>query len=206
MNYFRLVDKDIDVRPLLAEIDGQEDVWLANTIRQDQIKVHRETNTIYLRSAVPRPDLHLNENHESEPTSQAARFPLAMGFLNHVAEQLKSQVSRAIIVRLKPHSEIGIHIDVGSYYLIRHRYHLVLRSKCGSVLRAGNEQVRMQEGELWWFDNKQHHSAFNESDEWRVHYIFDVLPADYAGLAVNALPLDQLPAHILAPAVDTAVA
>ncbi|MEO0968094.1 MAG: aspartyl/asparaginyl beta-hydroxylase domain-containing protein [Cyanobacteria bacterium J06639_18] len=34
----------------------------------------------------------------------------------------------------------------------------------------------MQEGELWWFDNKQPHESFNASEQWRIHLIFDVLP------------------------------
>ncbi len=187
MNYFHLVGKGIDVAPLLGEIDDQDDAWLANTSRQDKIKVQRETNTIFLRSAVARPDLNVNENQESGPTRMTARFPRAMAFMSQIASKLQCELARATIVRLKPRSEVGAHIDIGSYYLIRHRFHLVLRSTAGSVLRAGNEEVRMQEGELWWFDNKQHHSAFNESDQWRIHYIFDLLPPAYARLAVNPL-------------------
>ncbi|MGJ5079413.1 aspartyl/asparaginyl beta-hydroxylase domain-containing protein [Bradyrhizobium sp. HKCCYLS3013] len=196
MKYFRLVQKEINVAPLLAEIDGQETVWLANTSRQDKIRVQRDTNTIFLRNAVVRPDLLINENQESVATGMSAHFPLAMGFLAKAAELFNSSLSRATIVRLKPRSSVGVHIDVGSYYLIRNRFHLVLKSPSGSVLRSGNEEVRMREGELWWFDNKQHHSAFNESNEWRIHYIFDLLPAAYARLAVNPLPLeDSLPAY-----------
>lgn len=202
MNYFRLVTKGLDVAPLLLEIDTQEDAWLANTGRQDKIKVQSETNTIFLRNAVRRSDLHINENQESEPTLMAARFPRAMHFMNHAATQLKCSLSRATIVRLKPRSEVGHHIDVGSYYLIRHRLHLVLRSRRGSLMYAGNEKVRMQEGELWWFDNKQHHAAVNESDEWRVHYIFDLLPPIYAKCAVNPLPLDQLLPDTADPGID----
>jgi aspartyl/asparaginyl beta-hydroxylase (cupin superfamily) len=188
MKFFRRVGSGIDVAPLLAEIHSQEDAWLANTSRQDKIHVQRETNTIFLRSAVRRPDLHVNENQESQPTQISANFPRAMNTMAKIAEAMKSSLSRATIVRLKPKSQVGQHIDTGSYYLIRNRFHLVLRSPSGSVLISGNEAVRMRAGELWWFDNKQHHSAFNESDEWRIHYIFDLLPLAYQGLAVNPLP------------------
>lgn len=37
---------------------------------------------------------------------------------------------------------------------------------------SGGETVRMREGELWWFDNKQYHESHNESEDWRIHYIF----------------------------------
>ena len=188
MKFFRRLGSGIDVAPLLAEIQAQEGAWLANTSRQDKIHVQRETNTIFLRSAVRRPDLHVNENQESQPTQISANFPRAMSTMAKIAEAMKSSLSRATIVRLKPKSQVGQHIDAGSYYLIRNRFHLVLHSTSGSVLISGNEAVRMRAGELWWFDNKQHHSAFNESEEWRIHYIFDLLPQAYQSLAVNPLP------------------
>jgi hypothetical protein len=188
MKFFRRVASGIQVAPLLAEIQAQGDAWLANTSRQDKIHVQRDTNTIFLRGAVKRPDLHVNENQESQPSQISARFPLAMSTMAKIAEMSKSSLSRATIVRLKPKSRVDQHIDVGSYYLIRNRFHLVLYSPSGSVLISGNEAVRMQAGELWWFDNKQHHSAYNESEEWRVHYIFDLLPQAYERLAVNPLP------------------
>lgn len=198
MEFFRCVGSGIDVAPLLAEIQAQEDAWLVNTSRQDKINVQRDTNTIFLRSAVRRPDLHINENQESQPTKISANFPRAMAAMTKIAEALKSSLARATIVRLKPKSQVGQHIDVGSYYLIRNRFHLVLHSTSGSVLISGNEAVRMRAGELWWFDNKQHHSALNESDEWRIHYIFDLLPQAYQSLAVNPLP-PAAPAHEVLP-------
>jgi len=46
----------------------------------------------------------------------------------------------------------------------------------------------MLPGELWWFNNKQYHEAHNDSDAWRIHYIFDLLPMGLAHLAVNPMP------------------
>jgi hypothetical protein len=189
MKFFRPIHCGIDVAPLLTEIEANEGTWLLNTGRQDKIAVQRDTHTIFLRNAVRRPDLHLNENQESQPTKISASFPRALSFMTAFSNAMNAQLARAAIVRLKPRSQVGLHIDVGSYYLIRDRYHLVLKSRSGSILVSGNERVRMREGELWWFDNKQHHGALNESDEWRIHYIFDLLPEAYKKLAVNPLPL-----------------
>jgi orotate phosphoribosyltransferase len=47
----------------------------------------------------------------------------------------------------------------------------------------------MWPGELWWFDNKQHHWAKNDSSEWRIHYIFDLLSENLRNLAMNPLPI-----------------
>ncbi|MEL6920992.1 MAG: aspartyl/asparaginyl beta-hydroxylase domain-containing protein [Pseudomonadota bacterium] len=43
-------------------------------------------------------------------------------------------------------------------------------------MRAGDEEVRMKTGELWWFDNKAEHEAMNDSETDRIHLIFDLLP------------------------------
>ena len=189
MKYFKLIRSDIDVAPLLEEIHSQEHAWLAETGRQDKIRVQRDTNTIFLSAAVHRPDLQVNENQETRLTPLSNSFPRALTFMTEFAEEMNCVLSRATIVRLKPKSQVFRHIDIGSYYFLRDRYHLVLRSAMGSVLMSGGEQVRMQEGELWWFDNKQYHESYNESDEWRIHYIFDLLSADFADLAVNAVYL-----------------
>ena len=207
MKYFKLIRSAVDVAPLLAELRAQPEAWLADTARQDKIRVQRDTNTIFLRSAVPRPDLHINENQESRLTAVSNLFPRALAFMTEFAGEMNCHLSRATIVRLKPKSQVGRHIDEGSYYFLRDRFHLVLESAAGSVMRGGDEEVRMQEGELWWFDNKQFHESYNDSEEWRVHYIFDLLAADYGDIAVNpvsvamaaAAPLPVPPAPLPAP-------
>lgn len=194
MEYFKLIRSGIDAAPFLEEIDSQEDAWLIETGRQTNIPVQRDTNTIFLRAAAPRADLNVNENQETRLTPVANRFPRALAFLTEFAAEMNGVLSRATIVRLKPQSRVFRHIDQGSYYFLRDRFHLVLRSPAGSVLMSGGETVRMREGELWWFDNKQYHESCNESGEWRIHFIFDLLPLEYVDVAVNPVFLPPTPA------------
>ena len=201
MKYFRLIRSGIDAAGLLEEVRSQEEAWLIDTGRQNRIRVQRDTNTIFLRTAVHRPDLPINENQESRLTSVSKNFPKALAFMTEFAREMNCHLSRATIVRLKPHSRVFRHIDEGSYYFLRDRFHLVLQSSSGSVLRSGGEEVRMQEGELWWFDNKQYHESRNDSAEWRIHYIFDLLSADYSDLAVNPILLAPEPVIPAGPAV-----
>ena len=93
-----------------------------------------------------------------------------------LADTRHESAARAQIVRLLPGSMVLRHIDEGAYYLSRNRYHLVIDSPDGSPMRAGGESVTMVEGELWWFDNKAPHEAFNPGRSWRTHLIFDVEP------------------------------
>ena len=192
MKYFNLLRSDIDLGPFLAEIALQEALWLKDTSRQDKIFAQRDTNTIFLSSPKRRPDIQVNENQESHLTAASLLFPHTTHFLSAFAASREASLSRATIVRLKPHSTVSRHTDAGSYYLIRDRYHLVLQSPNGSHLRSGGEEVLMRDGELWWFDNKQHHEAHNYSDEWRIHCIFDLLPDLYKHLAINPVPVEKL--------------
>ena len=202
VKYFKLIRSGIDVAPLLEEVRSREEAWLIDTGRQHKIRVQRDTNTIFLSSPVHRPDLQINENQESRLTSVSKNFPRALAFMTEFAQEMNCHLSRATIVRLKPNSQVFRHIDEGSYYFLRDRFHLVLQSSTGSVLLSGGEQVRMREGELWWFDNKQYHESYNESGEWRIHYIFDLLATDYSDLAVNPIFLPPEPVKSPEPAAS----
>lgn len=192
MDYFRLVRQNVDIAPLLQEIEANEDAWLADTKRQENVPFQRETQTIGLRIPVSRNDLQAEQNQESVWSSLSKKFPLACKFMQDVANAEGGELSRAVIVRLQPKGNVYLHIDHGSYYLIRNRYHLVLKSEMGSFLMSGGETVKMKEGELWWFDNLQYHQAMNNSENWRIHFIFDVLPHKYATLGKNPLTPDQV--------------
>lgn len=178
MKYFKLVRSGIDPRPFLDEIASVNGAWEAATGRQDKIAVQREALAIPLRglrkSAIG--ERRRRDVHESRWTGGAKDYPIACAFLREVAAALESELSRAKIVRLPAGRRVYSHIDRGEYYRLRNRYHLVLKSTRGSWLKAGDEETRMGEGELWWFDNDQPHEAFNDGDEDRIHMIFDLLP------------------------------
>lgn len=192
MDCFKLMQENVDVVPLLKEIEENEAAWSIMKARQESIKAHRATETIYLRVPVPRSDMQINHNQESEWTDTSELFPLASEFLSVFALLNGGTLSRAVIVRLKPGGEVEEHIDYGAYYHVRKRYHLVLQSKNGSHMSSGGEDVIMKAGEAWWFDNSQHHFARNNSDDWRIHYIFDILPKEYAALGVNPLTPEEI--------------
>ena len=180
LKQFRLITTHVDIQPFLDEITKNSSLWQKDTSRQDKIRVQRETNAICLRSAVrPFPTGVTNGNnvHASRQTSIAQHFPKIIQWLTTFAQTRRGELGRATIVRLAPKGRVYRHIDQGDYYRIRDRYHLVLQSAAGSVIGSGNEWVRMQPKEVWWFDNKAPHEAYNESNSWRIHLIFDLLPA-----------------------------
>jgi aspartyl/asparaginyl beta-hydroxylase (cupin superfamily) len=178
MKYFERIRADVHPRPFLEEIAAVDGAWDAVTGRQDKIAVQREALAIPLRglkkSAIG--DKKRRDVHESRWTGASKSYPVACAFLKETAQQLDSLLSRAKIVCLPAGRRVYPHVDRGEYYRLRNRYHLVLRSTDGSWLKAADEEVRMREGELWWFDNDQMHEAINDGGQDRIHMIFDLLP------------------------------
>ena len=191
-SHFIRISKGIDVAPFLSELAAAPDMWLADTSRQRKVRCQRDTLNIFLRVArkpLPEGARNANDVHESRTARSAAGFPRALAFCQETARSVHGDLGRATLVSLQPGGWVRPHVDTGAYYRIRDRFHLVLRSREGSPMTSGGEEVVMREGELWVFDNKALHDAGNPTDEPRVHLIFDVLPAPGRG-------------HYVLPAVD----
>lgn len=178
MKYFACIHKKIDTYPFLVEIDTIPSAWDQLTGRQEKIKVQREAKAIPLRGLVkskmkgrPRRDVH-----ETRNTTISRNFPKIMQFIRDFATEVDAELGRAKLALLLPGGKVHPHIDRGEYYLRRDRYHLVLQSETGNFLAAGQEKVFMQQGELWWFNNKIPHEAVNGSQRDRIHLIFDLEP------------------------------
>ena len=173
-------------------MDAASGLWQLDTSRQRKVKCQRNTYNIFLRSALkPLPPgvKNANDVHGSRDTPISHGFSCTLAFCQRIAKAIEGELGRVTLVSLHPQSKVYPHIDVGSYYKIRDRFHLVLRSPNGSPLTTEGETVVMQEGELWAFNNKARHWAENLSEEPRIHLIFDVLPPEGKGFFV--LPLDS---------------
>ena len=67
---------------------------------------------------------------------------------------------------------VGAHIDEGTYYLSRNRYHLSILGKYQYF--CGEESVIVDPGTLLWFNNKKPHGTVNLGDETRITFVFDI--------------------------------
>ena len=68
---------------------------------------------------------------------------------------------------------VGAHIDEGTYYLTRDRYHLSISGRYQYF--CGTDTVVVEPGTLLWFNNKLPHGTVNIADETRITFVFDIL-------------------------------
>lgn len=173
---FRKLRVGVDVRPILDEIAARPETWLEQTGRQ-RVRVQAEALAIPIRGLrkSKMEGRARRDVHETRYTTLSQAFPCVRRFIEAFAREARGRLGRAKIVDLPPGHRVHPHVDRGEYYAGRDRYHLVLDS-AGGWMRAGDEEVVMRTGELWWFDNKAEHEAWNATDAPRVHLIFDVAP------------------------------
>lgn len=175
MTNFRLIKKDVNVKPLLDSILAQPELFKEITVRQVyEGSAHKESQSIFLRwckdmtigkafteiEAIDYPAL------EKLPDAEDLFFELI-----HI-ERIKV-LGRAFIVNLPPGGSVLPHWDSGEVCAYYDRYHFPLQSEEGNEFHCEKETIHMKPGELWWFDNKKTHWVKNNSSSDRIHLIID---------------------------------
>lgn len=102
------------------------------------------------------------------PTPACKNHTEILGFLRRHFKRW----SRCGFLSLPINGEVGQHIDIGSYYQSRDRYHLSIQGTY--IYTVGDESITVEPGTLLWFNNKLLHGTKNVGDCVRVTFVFDV--------------------------------
>lgn len=171
MNAKRLYT-EMNIVPLAKEVMYRHHDFLIDTARQKNIPVQSETMTINLIRGITFGDIHLNDSDRVELTEHSKKYRNCFSFLDWFKSVYGGTLYRVAIVLLPPEKQVYPHIDFGSYYANKDRFHLVLNGIYDMIVDG--ERFRFEMGDLWWFDNKKTHSVINLSDTPRLSIIFDV--------------------------------
>lgn len=184
MKYFRQVRSSAPVQPFLAEL-------AAATHARPALARRATTAAMVLPLRTARTSAPCLRNrrdiHESRWTDASRLFRVTSNFLRTFAAERDADLGRAAIVHVPSGHRVAPHIDGGEYRLFRDRYQLVLKSDAGVWLKAGDEEVAMQVGELWWFDNKTLHETASLGSGDHLMLVFDLLNADGRRLLDHAV-------------------
>ena len=104
-----------------------------------------------------------------EQTPLFQHYPEVINFWK--SNKIRS-LGRAAFFKLMPGGKVGRHIDEGEYYLQKDRYHLSLQSRYHYTV--GDEEMIVEPGTFFWFNNKLPHEALNERNVDRYSLVWDV--------------------------------
>jgi len=102
------------------------------------------------------------------PTEACRRHTEIINFLKRNFKRF----SRCGFLSLPVGGSVGKHIDIGSYYQTRDRYHLSILGRYKYMV--GDEEYVVEPGTLLWFNNKLPHGTENLGDCVRVTFVCDV--------------------------------
>lgn len=181
MHNFECLRTGLVVYPLVRALSKQPELWNEISTRQDYPgSAHLDTESIFLRWCK---GLDVEAAFTEIP---AFDFP-AMGKLPEARELINetlqlagaTELGRVLIVSLRAGGKILPHADEGAYADHYERFHIVLESEEGNIFNCGNESERMRPGELWCFNHKTKHEAWNHSANPRIHLIIDAVAPKY---------------------------
>lgn len=185
MENFVQIAQGVDVLPLLLAIRRRPELWKEDTYLRDYPQgPFGEIESIMLRFPVKGVyeteeelqkhfttyDQHENIDYPAYKLLHEAR-PIVMSLMTRVGGE---RLGRVMINKIKPGGRIFPHADTPAHAEYYDRFHVVLQSSPGVQFRAGDEQVYMAAGEVWWFDNAKEHEVINNSAGDRIHMIVDI--------------------------------
>lgn len=178
---FECLDAGLDVAPLARALESQPELWDEITLRQDfEGSPHQDTKCILLRWCKGLSlDAAFTEIQAFDRPAMSA-LKEAHGLINHVLGKVAAtELGRVLIASLKAGGKILPHADEGTYADHFERFHIVLESEDGNVFNCGNESTVMKPGELWCFNHKTKHEAWNFSQAPRTHLIIDAVAPQF---------------------------
>lgn len=177
-NFYRLT-QGLDTSHIMHDLTSRPELWNRNDLRRAYPGTpHRECDDIWLRF---QPEGLTNEQivdaHESVNYPAMSELPMVRSIIFGLMRQVEGErLGRVLITRLAPGKRIYPHADGGDHAAYFRRYQIALHSLPGVLFRAGDEQVNMRTGEVWWFNNGIEHEVVNNSADDRVALIVDIRP------------------------------
>lgn len=196
MRNFQQIASGLDVGPLLNAIQRKPQLWNQYGVRTwHPESVHRVIDDIVLRyNSFDGREPPIGDDFVEAVCSRLEcvnyppwnELPEVAGLIFPLMFRVQGlHLGRVFISRMRPGTVIPAHSDriapaeeqfpsrmpPAVYY---DRYHIVLASSPGVIFKCGDEQISMQKGEAWYFNNQLLHEVVNNSADDRIHLIADI--------------------------------
>lgn len=169
MSNFIFIERNIDVSDMLKQVLDNPQDWSEVSQYENIGGDKNPPGFLPLVMAVVEPG---GDPKNAEALQQTSLFSKYDEVLRYVASKGIRSLGRAAFFRLAVGGSVGRHVDEGTYYLTKDRYHLSLQGQY--LYECDGEEHIIEPGTFFWFDNKKMHSAKNTSpDVERITFVFD---------------------------------
>ncbi len=175
MNNIKIIKKGIDVGKIQEQLDQYPNDWYIQRKGSESLleRGYEDIdvgNLQLIMGAVAKKEDYVGDSELSKPTPAYQRHT---EIINVIKRELPGrEIHRCGFLSLPIDGYVGAHIDEGTYYQTRDRYHLSIAGQYQYF--CGNESVIVDPGTLLWFNNKKPHGTVNLGDETRVTFVFDM--------------------------------
>ena len=176
MKNIRVIKTGINVSKILAQLKQYPEDWEAQKKMPGQVEslLDRGYDDIpigvlqLVMGGVTKAEDFVGDSEICIPTKAFEKHTAIVGFLKRHFKDVK----RCGFLSIDVGGEVGLHIDEGTYYLTKDRYHLSIQGRYEYTV--GDEMVVVEPGTLLWFNNKLMHGTKNIGDDVRITFVFDV--------------------------------
>ena len=175
MKNIKILKKGIDVHRVCEQLSSYSDDWYiqrkgTDTLLERGYADIEVGNLQLIMGAIKKKEDFVGNSELSKPTPAWERHTEIIKIIDR--ELPGREVHRCGFLSLPIDGYVGAHIDEGSYYLTRDRYHLSIAGQYQYFV--GNETSIVDAGTLFWFNNKMPHGAVNLGEETRITFVFDM--------------------------------
>ena len=181
MKHFDLISRNVDVAPLMAQLDAHPELWDARPERRTaEGTPHAGMRDIWVRyNAIEKLGPAFNDEHVPVwyPAWEAlpALRPIVMGLMAKVEGEMLGGV---LITKIPPGAKIDKHVDLGWHVDYYQKFYVSLQSAPGAMFGCESgeveyptEYIEPKTGEVWLFDNHTPHWVENNSTIDRITLI-----------------------------------
>lgn len=176
-NKIKIIETGIDVSEVLKQLQKYPEDWgsqknIKNSSQIDPTKYIVTADVLQL--IVGGTNTKDEFVGDTEICIKTPAYDRHTAILDLISRRFKNidKLKRCGFLGIPVGSEVGKHIDFGKYYLSKDRYHISIQGRY--LYTVDDEQVIIEPGTFFWFNNKLEHSAKNIGDNVRISFVFDI--------------------------------
>ena len=175
MNNIKLLKKDINVKKVIKQLEKYSSDWYiqrkgTDTLLERGYADIEVGNLQLIMGAIKKKEDFVGNSELSRPTPAYQRHTEVLKIIRR--EIPNREIHRCGFLSLPVDGYVGAHIDEGTYYKTRDRYHLSIAGQYQYFV--GNESVIVDPGTLLRFNNKMPHGTVNLGYDTRITFVFDM--------------------------------